>query len=148
MKTQTLIIGMALTVALSLAACKSARDINDEMCQMQHDCMVQNCRGDAESDCKVNVEVTLKDCRELAEVSENARKHLPNKCSDLLEERIACMHDSFKCHQREQRVANETVTVYSVIYGGECDYIGDYIEERCTHNKYDVIYIKDDNNNP
>ncbi len=142
---QKLMIGMALTAALSLVACKSARDINDEMCQMQHDCMVQNCNDDAGSDCRVNIEVALKDCLELSEVSENARKHLPNKCSDLLEEQIACMHDSFKCHQREVKTPAKTTTVYSIIYGGECAYLGDYIEEKCTH-KADVIYVKEDDN--
>ena len=147
MKMSKVMCTLSLIAAVALVACNGARENSDEICQMQKDCLVKNCQGDdAASDCAATAEVNYKDCMELAEVSENARKHLPSKCADALEERIACFHDSFKCHEREVKIGSKSKTVYSVIYGVDCDLLGNYIEEKCTPEKENVIYIEDDNN--
>ncbi len=149
MKTQNIALSLALACAVSLVACTNAREMQESLCQKAYDCEVQNCTlDDADSDCDAVLKVQLNDCKEMAEIEENARQHLPGGCKDALEEQIACRDDSFKCHATQVKTPKKTVTRYNAIVAStECNILDNYIEDECKPEPKNTIYIEKNGNN-
>ena len=147
MKMQKVIIAASLVAAFAMSACTNIDEVAKDACQFRYDCNVKNCKA-GDNNCKVALENEYNNCLEDVDISSEARKHVSNKCADAMEEQIACYSDSVRCRAEETSIGGEVVTVYNLIYFTECNYLAEFVEEKCTPEKENVIYLeKDDDNN-